>query len=137
MCHSILKDLPAPQPGKTGWPWTEEKSLLKDKIPDGSSWPKAGPMHLAAAVGTPVVEISCHPLHGSVVHHNSPKRFGPFGVPHIVLQPEKPLPPCSDGCTATQAHCILNVSVMHVRKAVEKFIKQRDFTFSSKGRCNE
>jgi heptosyltransferase-2 len=97
----------------------------------------AGPMHLAAGAGVPVVEISCHPLHGSVMHVNSPKRFGPWGVPHLVLQPEKALSPCSDRCKATQAHCIDNVSIAQVKKAVEKLIKQKDFTFSAKGKCNE
>ena len=91
----------------------------------------AGPMHLAAAESVPVVEISCHPIHGSAVHANSPKRFGPWGVPHLVLQPEKPLAPCSDGCNATEAHCILNVSVAQVKEAIEKIMKQKDIRLST------
>lgn len=86
----------------------------------------AGPMHLAAAAGVPIVEISCHPLHGSVVHANSPKRFGPWGTPHLVLQPKKSLPPCSDGCDAKQPHCILNVSVAQVKETIEKIMKQNN-----------
>lgn len=86
----------------------------------------AGPMHLAAAARIPVIEISCHPVQGSVVHVNSPRRFGPWGVPHLVLQPQKPLAPCSDGCSATEAHCILNVGVAQVKEAVEKIMKQKD-----------
>jgi hypothetical protein len=35
-----LSELPAPSPGRTGWPWTEESSRLPDKRPDGSQWPR-------------------------------------------------------------------------------------------------
>ena len=80
----------------------------------------AGPMHLAAAIGTPVVEISCHPLGGSPLHENSPSRFGPRGVPYSVIQPENPLHPCFDACIADQAHCILGIGVEKVKEAVEE-----------------
>jgi ADP-heptose:LPS heptosyltransferase len=71
----------------------------------------AGPMHIAAAVGTPVIAISCHPKGGDPGHYNSPKRFGPWGVPNIVLQPPEPLYPCTDSCIHSKAHCISNVSI--------------------------
>jgi glycosyltransferase involved in cell wall biosynthesis len=35
-----LEELPDPQPGKTGWPWTEETRQLPDRMPDGSPWPR-------------------------------------------------------------------------------------------------
>ncbi|MBI2902071.1 MAG: glycosyltransferase family 9 protein [Candidatus Methylomirabilis oxyfera] len=78
----------------------------------------AGPMHLAAASGVPVVEISCHPLAGSPTHQNSPRRFGPWSVPHHTLQPEKALSSCSQACDAGQAHCILRITVEQVKEAV-------------------
>jgi heptosyltransferase-2 len=78
----------------------------------------SGPLHLAAAVGVPVVEISCHPLHGSDLHPTSPARFGPWSVPHTTVQPSAPLPPCRDGCDADRPHCILGIEVAHVREAV-------------------
>ena len=84
----------------------------------------AGPMHLAAAAGIPVVEISCHPLDGSPSHPNSPVRFGPWGVPHIVLQPEKAIAPCSKACNATQAHCILSITVGQVKEAIMPLLSQ-------------
>jgi glycosyltransferase involved in cell wall biosynthesis len=34
-----LTDLPAPPPGRTGWPWTEESSRLPIRGPEGDSWP--------------------------------------------------------------------------------------------------
>jgi heptosyltransferase-2 len=76
----------------------------------------AGPMHLAAAANVPVVEISCHPKYGSPVNANSPVRFRPWGVRHVVLQPGKAIEPCTQGCTASSSHCIAAVTVEQVRK---------------------
>jgi len=36
----ILAQLPAPPPGKSGWPWTEESPQLPDAMPEGHPWPK-------------------------------------------------------------------------------------------------
>ena len=82
----------------------------------------SGLMHMAAAVGTPVVEISCHPENGSADHYNSPSRFGPWGVRQRVLQPERAIAPCAGACVAEQAHCIENVSVDAVMKAVLELV---------------
>src|SRR6185437_12712563 len=41
----------------------------------------SGPMHMAAAMGVPCVEISCHPAGGDPLGENSPARFAPWGVP--------------------------------------------------------
>lgn len=78
----------------------------------------AGPMHLAAAASLSVIEISCHPLGGSPFHSNSPSRFRPWGVPHVVLQPEEASHPCSVACSVGSPHCILNISVEQVKDAV-------------------
>jgi ADP-heptose:LPS heptosyltransferase len=85
-----------------------------------------GPLHLAAAAGVPVVEISCHPAGGSLLHANSPSRFGPWGVPHRVLQPEKALAPCREMCPATQAHCIRGVTVEQVKEAIGARLSERE-----------
>ena len=77
----------------------------------------SGPMHVAAATGVPVIEISCHPRGGSPQHDNSPKRFGPWGKGHIVIQPEHSLQPCAESCVATIAHCITGVSLEQVKRA--------------------
>jgi len=78
----------------------------------------SGPMHLAAAAGVPVVEISCHPRDGSPSHYNSPTRFGPWGVPNRILQPMTALDPCAGACTAPRAHCITSVSFEQAKEAV-------------------
>ncbi|MBN1286718.1 MAG: glycosyltransferase [Anaerolineae bacterium] len=35
-----LNDLPAPPPGKTGWPWTEAPAPFPAAQPDGTPWPR-------------------------------------------------------------------------------------------------
>ena len=47
----------------------------------------SGLKHLAAAVGTPVVEISAFSRCGDPDHPNSPARFHAWGVPQRVVQP--------------------------------------------------
>jgi heptosyltransferase-2 len=81
----------------------------------------SGPMHLAAAAGAPIVEISCHPMTASTAHSNSPSRFGPWGVAHRVIQP-LPLPGCSAGCRSDGPHCILEITVDQVKEAVRSLL---------------
>jgi len=78
----------------------------------------SGPMHLAAAAGRPVIEISCFPQGGPESHANSPARFGPWGTPFLALQPANLLPPCTSTCTASEPHCIRLVSIQRVKQAV-------------------
>lgn len=83
----------------------------------------SGPMHLAAAVGTPVIELSCHPMSSSKNNSvNSPYRFGPWRVRSIILQPERALPPCVEECIVNQPHCILGITIEQVKQAVLKIL---------------
>jgi heptosyltransferase-2 len=84
-----------------------------------------GPMHLAAAVNCPVIEISCHPEGGSTGHPNSPTRFGPWGVPHAILQPRSSLDSCFNACDSDRAHCINGVTVSRVAEAFSKLFITR------------
>jgi heptosyltransferase-2 len=84
-----------------------------------------GPMHLAAAAGVPVVEISCHPLSGSADHPNSPSRFGPYATRSRILRPAQPLTPCVDGCMAEhEPHCITQVAASDVVEAALALLEQ-------------
>jgi heptosyltransferase-2 len=85
----------------------------------------SGPMHIAAAFGVPIVEISCHPATGSPAHPNSPVRFGPWKVPHVVLQPPGS-EACVEACAATEAHCILAIGVEAVSAAVRSLAGPAD-----------
>jgi heptosyltransferase-2 len=77
-----------------------------------------GPMHMAAAGGVPVVEISCHPITGAADHANSPQRFGPFATRSRIIRPASPQQPCRDGCDSfDQSHCIAQVPAAEVIEA--------------------
>jgi heptosyltransferase-2 len=84
----------------------------------------AGPMHLAAAAGVPVVEVSCHSRQGDDLHPNSPKRFGPWGVPHRIARPQAPADGCVAGCRMESPHCILRVNADAVIAAIESLRKE-------------
>lgn len=85
-----------------------------------------GLLHIGSAVGTPVVEISCHPRTGSPTHSNAPERFGPWRVPHRILRPDRPRPPCVDGCDDLhQAHCILEIGTDAVKEAISELIEEQ------------
>jgi lipopolysaccharide heptosyltransferase II len=85
----------------------------------------SGPKHLAAAVGVPVIEISCHPLDGSPFHVDSPRRFGPWGASHRVLSPKTAIPPCSDACMAHEVHCIRGVTVEQLKEAIADILSSQ------------
>jgi heptosyltransferase-2 len=74
----------------------------------------SGPVHLAAAAGTPVAVLSCHPAAGSPNHANSPARFAPWASTDrsnvLILQPASGTPPCKDCCTAAGPHCIRGIN---------------------------
>lgn len=81
-----------------------------------------GAMHLAAAAGTPVVEISCFPVCGPASHWNSPRRFGPWRVPHRILQPQKDLSGIPFASVVRHLDCIHEISVRQVEDAVRELV---------------
>jgi ADP-heptose:LPS heptosyltransferase len=85
----------------------------------------SGTMHLAAAAGIPVVEVSCHPVTGDQSHPNSPERFGPWGVPHRILRPEPAEDGCRRGCRSREPHCIEKVSIDTMMQAIETVISAK------------
>ena len=83
----------------------------------------SGLMHLASIVGNPIVEISMHPIIGEPYHINSPKRFGPYFSPAIILQPDQSADQsCSDGCNQKYPHCIDLISEEKVTEAILSFL---------------
>jgi heptosyltransferase-2 len=84
----------------------------------------SGPMHLAAAMGVPVVELSWHSFTSPAEDPSSPLRFAPWGVCHAILRPRRPVPPCSAACLAFHAHCILEISVEEVKGLVEGWLSR-------------
>ena len=79
-------------------------------------------MHLAAAMGVPVVEISCFPVNGPGVHWNSPYRFGPWQVPHKILQPKEISFDSPDMFDEEHLNHIHEISVEQVKDAIQALI---------------
>jgi ADP-heptose:LPS heptosyltransferase len=80
--------------------------------------PDSGPMHLAAAVGTPVVGIYA-------LDEDFPRRWAPFGVPYRVIRP--PRPACHPGCqkpTCPDFVCYLKVDPSGVAAAAEELLRR-------------
>jgi heptosyltransferase-1 len=78
----------------------------------------SGPMHIAAAVGTPVVAL---------FGPTNPTRTGPYGPRHIVLQHKVPCSPCySRRChNASHLECLVNISEDTVLGAVRTQLEVR------------
>ncbi len=76
-----------------------------------------GPMHIAAAVGTPVV---------AVFGPTSPQRTGPYGDRHLVLRAGVPCSPCfSKRCIAREVEpmaCMRRIGVEDVLAAVDQVL---------------
>lgn len=87
-----------------------------------------GPMHLAAAAGTPVVA-----LHGPT----NPSQWAPWGKGHTILQVDVPCSPCLNlgfeyGCSALSdgtSPCMHTIQVGEVLKACERYL------INGQGKC--
>jgi 3-deoxy-D-manno-octulosonic-acid transferase/heptosyltransferase-1 len=75
----------------------------------------SGPMHIAAAVGTPTVAL---------FGPTDPRRTGPYGRNHIVIRKEMECSPCfKKRCDTKQ--CMKDIAVEEVLEAVKKKITRR------------
>ena len=86
----------------------------------------SGPMHIAAAVQTDVIELSCYPIGSADDHARSPRRFGPWQATSRICQPQAAAAPCQQACRADEAHCILGVEMEQVCDAFDALVAQRD-----------
>jgi heptosyltransferase III len=85
----------------------------------------SGPAHMAAAVGTPVAALSCHPQGGDPLNPHAPDRFRPWGEAALVIQPPRAAPPCLDGCRAAEAHCIAGIDAASSAAEIARFFQNR------------
>jgi ADP-heptose:LPS heptosyltransferase len=91
----------------------------------------SGPAHIAAAVGTPVAVLFCHPADGSPDHTYAPQRFVPRGRHVLAIQPEHATAPCVAGCEAGEAHCILALTEGVLIRQLQRFLSAALRTRSS------
>jgi ADP-heptose:LPS heptosyltransferase len=75
----------------------------------------SGPMHLAAAVGTPVVAI---------FGPTDPRRVGPYGSGHVVLQKQFDCSRCKRNDCVQGLQCLKAISVDDVREAVQQLARR-------------
>lgn len=74
----------------------------------------SGPMHVAAAVGVPVVGL---------FSSGEYERFIPWGTDHEVIRLGLSCNPCSENCKFAEARCILGITVNQVKKVLIKKLK--------------
>lgn len=82
----------------------------------------SGPAHIAGACGVPTLVITAFAKSGLVTHHASPARSHPVGPFVAVVQPAEQLPPCETECTATEVHCIEQVTVVEAASALQMLL---------------
>lgn len=76
----------------------------------------SGPMHLAAAVGTPVVAL---------FGPTDPRRVGPYGAAHVVLKKHFNCAGCSRRRCAQDQYCLKAIGVADVLAAAGPFLNRR------------
>ena len=75
-----------------------------------------GTMHVAAAVGCPVLSPNCFAVDLANNPTDTLRIFYPYGVPSVIVQPQHMLPECKNlnsydafGCLANFPHCITQI----------------------------
>ncbi|NQT46687.1 MAG: lipopolysaccharide heptosyltransferase II [Candidatus Omnitrophica bacterium] len=81
----------------------------------------SGPMHIAAAVGTPVVAIFGRNLPGV-----GPKRWGPHGRGHIILHKDPGCKVCEDNRCPIDYRCMKDITVQDVVDASLEIMERED-----------
>jgi ADP-heptose:LPS heptosyltransferase len=78
----------------------------------------SGPIHLAAGIGLPLVEISSHPYNAPRGHENDPNRFGALAAQKILIRPKRFIEDCTGGCMKEIPHCITTITPQEVAAEV-------------------
>lgn len=84
----------------------------------------SGPIHLAAAVSTPVVAI---------FGPTDPSRVGPYGDGHVVLRKETDCSRCTDRACNRDALCMKAIAVSDVLEAVRALVNRSKGNFAAAG----
>ena len=92
-----------------------------------------GTMHAAAAANLPILCINCFPADVAMTPMSFPRRYYPYGVPSVILQPTHAYPECKSstkalhitlGCSSEEPHCINLIDPKIALKAFQ-ILKQR------------
>lgn len=83
-----------------------------------------GLLHMASAVGVPVIELSASLPDALPNREETPQKVGAWRVPSISLLPEKGLDGCTGFCRKNYAHCINQIREESVYQAILEFINK-------------
>jgi heptosyltransferase-2 len=87
-----------------------------------------GPMHIATALGVPVV---------AVMGPTQPAWFGPLGSRNrVVIRPEFWCRPCFEYCIFEQPHCLRSITPDNVLQAVHEVLKELGYTYAGSQTLN-
>jgi ADP-heptose:LPS heptosyltransferase len=78
----------------------------------------SGPGHIAGSLGTPTISLHVQPKNSDPRHIKSPAHHRPAGPYVTVVQPETFLAPCQDRCESKTVHCLDQITVDEVWKAL-------------------
>ena len=86
----------------------------------------AGPMHVAAATGVPVVA-----LFGSGWY----QRFAPWCKHYTIVRSQLPCSPCGEQCVYDRPWCMLGITVEQVKRAVVEQLRQAQASIEQLEQC--
>lgn len=116
-CREIASSIKGPvavAAGKLSLGETAALIALADAVVSGDT----GPLHIAAAVGTPVVG-----LYGSV----STTRSRPLGEGHVIIRKNLPCIPCEEReCPLGTLQCMWDITAEEVAEAVRSILGKRE-----------
>ena len=88
-------------------------------------------MHMAAAVDIPVLTPNCFAADFPIRNTDTPRRWYPYGVPSVIVQPKHAMPECKNldhynpyGCAANFPHCITQIEPETLFKAFKQLKKR-------------
>ncbi|PIQ96389.1 MAG: hypothetical protein COV67_09805 [Nitrospinae bacterium CG11_big_fil_rev_8_21_14_0_20_56_8] len=82
-----------------------------------------GTMHIASALGTPIV--------GLFFAHAHPYETGPYAPGHLIFQARIDCAPCSYGVTCNNIVCIQKISALHVYRMIREHMETGDWNVPS------
>lgn len=82
--------------------------------------------HVGAALKKSIIEIVAHSPKISEDNQHSVKRFGAWNTPCLVCHPLYQTPPCNTECLSHQDHCINNVDIDLIQKALQDLIQMHN-----------
>jgi ADP-heptose:LPS heptosyltransferase len=82
----------------------------------------SGAGHVAGPLGIPVISLHGQAKDSNPCHIHAPDHYRPMGPNVTVLQPDEFLPPCSGRCDFASVHCLDQITVDEVWRALKRVV---------------